>query len=79
MPVLTRQKLFSLFATAMLIAGNANLSIAQSAVNLQGFDKKSGVTVKATGSKLDLSWPTGNAEHGRVVFDLDKSIPGRAG
>ena len=73
--MLTRQKLFSLFAAAMLIVINANLSIAQSAVNLQGFNKKSGVTVKATGTTIDLSWPTGTAEHGRVVFDLDKSKP----
>jgi hypothetical protein len=74
MSVFNQQKVLSLFVASVLFF-SVNSAIAQSAVNLQGFNKKSGVTVKSTGSKIDLSWPTGATEHGRVVFDLDKNNP----
>ncbi|WP_217451973.1 hypothetical protein [Mucilaginibacter humi] len=64
---------FLLIVSATIL--NVDNASAQTAVNLKGFNKTSGVIVKATGSKIDLSWPTGANQHGRVVLDLDKNTP----
>jgi len=60
-----------LLAKLLLITG-VN---AQTAVNLKAFNKNNGVTIKTTGSKIDLTWPVSKTEHGRVVFDLNQNDP----
>jgi hypothetical protein len=72
MPILNR---CCLFIAAAAIMFNVNTVAAQTTVNLKTFNTKNGVTVKTTGSKIDLSWPVSDTEKGRVVFDLDKSSP----
>lgn len=44
-------------------------------VNLSGFDKKSGVTVSANGSLLDLTWPVAAFEKARMTINLEKEKP----
>jgi hypothetical protein len=75
MNALSKLTTVCLLFTASLTLLNLHTATAQSKVNLQGFNKKSGVSVKTSASKIDLSWPTGAAAHGRVVFDLDKTKP----
>ncbi|MCC8424638.1 hypothetical protein [Mucilaginibacter sp. UR6-11] len=75
MPLFSKPKFVCLFVIATAMLQNVQRSAGQTAVNLQEFNKKSGVSVRVNGSKINLSWPVGNAEHGRVVFDLDKTKP----
>ncbi|MDB5002814.1 MAG: hypothetical protein JWQ34_1039 [Mucilaginibacter sp.] len=75
MPILNKQKAVCLFLIASAILLNANYVCAQTVVSLKGFNKNNGVNVKNTGSKIDLTWPAGPTEQGRVVFDLDKNNP----
>ncbi|MES2810738.1 MAG: hypothetical protein V4619_19035 [Bacteroidota bacterium] len=64
-----------LLTAAFVLLFNADTVKAQSAVNLKAFNPKNGVTVKTSGTKIDLSWPTSATEKGRVVLDLNKSNP----
>ncbi|MES2376818.1 MAG: hypothetical protein V4553_09580 [Bacteroidota bacterium] len=75
MPVPQKLKAIGFLLAASAAILNVNNASAQTAVNLRGFNKTSGVIVKTTGSKIDLTWPTGAAMHGRVVLDLDKNNP----
>lgn len=48
---------------------------AQVPVDLKGFDKKSGVQAVVSGAMLNVEWPAGNAETGKVSIDLNKTNP----
>ncbi|WP_214072890.1 hypothetical protein [Mucilaginibacter sp. dw_454] len=72
MPVLKYLKAIGLSCIVSLVFSGAG--IAQT-VSLQGLNRKSGVVIAQKASTLELTWPTGNAEHGRVVFDLNQSNP----
>lgn len=52
----------------------ANLQ-AQVPVDLKGFDKKSGVQATVSDAMLNVEWPAGNAETGKVSIDLNKTNP----
>ncbi|REA61301.1 hypothetical protein DSL64_12705 [Dyadobacter luteus] len=45
-------------------------SMAQIPVDTKGFDKKSGVQVSQKGNALNIEWPAGNSETGRIILDL---------
>lgn len=44
-------------------------------VNLSAFDKKSGVTVSANASVLDITWPVSPSEKARMTISLEKEKP----
>ena len=48
---------------------------AQIPVDLKQFDKKSGVTALVKGNVLEVEWPVGNQEYGKVAVDLRKGQP----
>jgi hypothetical protein len=52
----------------------ANLQ-AQVPVDLKGFDKKSGVQAVVSDAMLNVEWPAGNAETGKISIDLNKTNP----
>ncbi|CAN5835299.1 hypothetical protein BH24BAC1_BH24BAC1_26290 [soil metagenome] len=51
------------------------LAQAQIPVNLSGFDKRGGATVAARGNLLDITWPAGGTEKGRMTLNLEKEKP----
>ncbi|MDR6803675.1 hypothetical protein J2Y45_000945 [Dyadobacter sp. BE34] len=57
---------------AFLLAISTGL-YAQVPVDLKGFDKKSGVQASVRDAMLNIEWPAGNAETGRVSIDLNKT------
>ncbi|MGX5853001.1 hypothetical protein ACWKW6_05130 [Dyadobacter jiangsuensis] len=46
---------------------------AQIPVDLKSFDKKSGVQATVSDAMLNIEWPAGNAETGKVSIDLNKT------
>jgi hypothetical protein len=48
---------------------------AQVPVDLKGFDKKSGVQASVSEAMLNIEWPAGNAETGKVSIDLTQANP----
>lgn len=48
---------------------------AQIPVDLSKFDKKSGVSAVVRGTLLEVEWPTGENQSGKVVVDLRKAQP----
>jgi len=48
---------------------------AQVPVDLKAFDKKSGVQATVQGFLLNIEWPSGESESGRLVMDLRKDQP----
>jgi len=52
----------------------ANLQ-AQVPVDLKSFDEKSGVQAIVSDAMLNIEWPAGNAETGKVSIDLNKTNP----
>ncbi len=48
---------------------------AQAPVDLKSFSAKTGVTAAVKGNSLDISWPAGNQEKGRILFNLEKDKP----
>jgi hypothetical protein len=48
---------------------------AQIPVDFKGFDKKSGVQATVSDAMLNIEWPVGNAETGKVSIDLNKTKP----
>ncbi|TLV00865.1 hypothetical protein [Dyadobacter luticola] len=50
-------------------------SFAQIPVDLKGFDKNKGVKAVVNNKELQLEWPVGNAEIGKVAIDLSKGQP----
>ncbi len=48
---------------------------AQIPVDLSKFDKKSGVSAVVRGTLLEVEWPTGDNQVGKVAFDLRKAQP----
>ncbi|MFD2873177.1 hypothetical protein ACFS5N_11895 [Mucilaginibacter ximonensis] len=72
MPILKTVKATGLFIVASLFFANA---IFAQSVDLQGLNKKNGVTVAQKASIVELTWPVGGTAHGRVVFDLAKGNP----
>jgi hypothetical protein len=49
--------------------------LAQIHVDLKQFDPKSGVTAIVKGDQLEVEWPTGTQEFGKVIVDLRKGQP----
>lgn len=49
--------------------------LAQIPVDLKEFDKKTGVTVTVKETVLEVEWPAGNQEFGKVAVDLRKGEP----
>jgi len=47
-------------------------STAQVAVDLAGYNSKSGTTVSATNDLLHITWPTGNNEQAKLVLNFAK-------
>jgi hypothetical protein len=50
-------------------------AFAQVSVDLKGFDKKSNVRVEVTGNMLNIGWPTGESETGKLAIDLTSEKP----
>ena len=44
-------------------------------VKLNGLNKKSGVQVVQKNNTLDISWPTGENEKGKIMLDLQPGAP----
>ncbi|MET7254533.1 hypothetical protein [Dyadobacter fermentans] len=57
---------------AFLLTISAGLH-AQIPVDLKSFDKKSGVQATVSDAMLNIEWPAGNAETGKVSIDLNKT------
>jgi hypothetical protein len=66
-----RKSMLCLFV-GMLSTGFA---IAQIPVDLSEYDKKSGVAVSVKEGLLDITWPTGETEHGKMLINLEKEEP----
>ncbi|NIJ51652.1 hypothetical protein [Dyadobacter arcticus] len=54
---------------------NGILLNAQIPVDLKGFDKKKGAQATVSGETLQVEWPVGNAEFGKILIDLSKNQP----
>ena len=50
-------------------------AFAQVSVDLESFDKKSNVQVEVKDNLLNVSWPTGTTENGKISFDLRGEKP----
>lgn len=50
-------------------------SAAQTAVDLTNFDKNGGAVVTAQGNLLDITWPAGTSQKGRLVLNLQNDQP----
>jgi len=61
-----------LIAFLSIIAANLQ---AQVPIDLKGFDKKSGAQATVSDAKLNVEWPVGNAETGKISIDLNKTNP----
>jgi len=72
MPFIKPIKAAGLFFVASLFFANAMLA---QTINQHGLNKKNGVIVTQKASTVELTWPIGGVEHGRVVFDLAKGNP----
>ncbi|HYH57332.1 MAG TPA: hypothetical protein VD772_12010, partial [Anseongella sp.] len=48
---------------------------AQIPVDRSGLDRKSGVELTQEGSLLNVSWPAGNMQKGRISISLEKGTP----
>ncbi len=57
----------------LLLAGTT--VFAQIPVDLKAFDSKSGTSAKVVGNVLEVEWPTGKNEFGKVAVDLRKAQP----
>jgi hypothetical protein len=51
------------------------VATAQAPVDLSGFDKKGGATATVEEDVLEITWPSGETEMGRLVIDLEKEKP----
>src|SRR5680860_1338359 len=54
---------------------SSTLALAQSPIDLSDFDKKGGATAAVKGDVLEITWPTGETEKGKVLIDLEKGKP----
>ncbi len=62
--------------TIILFLSLVSLTLhAQVPVDLKGFNKKTGVQVEVQGHLLHIAWPAGEAEFGKITFDLRKQHP----
>ena len=50
-------------------------SFAQVPVDLKSFDNRNGTSAQVTGNLLEVVWPTGGNEYGRVEVDLRRTKP----
>jgi hypothetical protein len=50
-------------------------AIAQTKVDMKGYQQTKGTVVTHQGQSLEISWPAGNSLKGKVVFDLAPSRP----
>lgn len=50
-------------------------AFSQIPVDLKSFDKKGSVQVEVKGDMLNVSWPTGTTENGKIAFDLRNGKP----
>ena len=48
---------------------------AQQLVDVSQLDKRNGVKVRVEGKLIDLKWPVGKNRNGRLVLDLEKTMP----
>lgn len=49
--------------------------MAQTPVDFSGFDKKGGATTRQEGNLLEVSWPTGEKEKGKLLINLEQGQP----
>ena len=66
LPIQILTLLFFLFYT---------IAQAQIPVDLSGYDKKGETIASVKGNMLDITWPAGNAEKGKILIDLQKGNP----
>jgi len=59
----------------LLFVLTSTFSHAQSPVDLSHFDKKSNARATAKSNTLEVSWPTGEAEEGRLLLNLENGQP----
>lgn len=59
----------------LIILFASTFSFAQSPIELSGFDKKGGATAIARENVLEITWPTGETEKGKILMDLEKGKP----
>ncbi|MBD3627292.1 hypothetical protein [Cyclobacterium sp.] len=63
-----------IFFLGCLLVLHLNLS-AQNKVDFTGFDQKAAATVSVTENILEVTWPTGNQEKGKLLIDLEEGQP----
>lgn len=59
----------------VILLSTAITAFSQSKVDMKGFKSVNGTAVKQQGSSIEISWPAGNAQKGKVVLDLASSQP----
>jgi hypothetical protein len=50
-------------------------SKAQPMINLSKFNKRTGVNVQVAGKQIDIKWPAGKDDHGKLILDLENGMP----
>lgn len=53
----------------------STISFAQSPVDMSGFNKKGGASVTINDNLIEIIWPTGEVEKGKVIVNMDNGQP----
>lgn len=63
------------FLGLLLLLLPVDASFAQSPIDLSGLDKKGVVKAKADNNVIQITWPTGATEEGKLVLDMESGRP----